>query len=45
MASLAEGMAVAWLSSPATGAGRTAPQPVDKPAPTALQGVVLCRQS
>lgn len=45
MGSLAQGTAVARLDSPAAGAGRTAPQPVDKPAPTALQGVVLHRQS
>lgn len=30
---------------PAAGAGRMAPQPVDKPAPAALQGVVLRRRS
>lgn len=45
MGSLVWGMAVARLSSPAAGAGRIVPQPVDKLAPTALQGVVLRRQS
>lgn len=40
-----QGLAIAQLGSPAAGVGRTAPQPAGKPAPTALQGVVLRRRS
>lgn len=38
-------MVISQVSLPAAGAGSMAPQRADKPAPTALQGVVLRRQS